>query len=421
MNRQKTTFLNQWLRVLLIPLMGIALNAYSAGGDHHDDHEERGPYDEHSDNEEQKGPNGGKLLHDGDVELELAIFERGVPPEYRAWITHDGKPVNSAELTVTLSRLGGQQDVFTFSKQEEYWLGDGVVTEPHSFDVAVNLRLEGKNLQWQWESHEGRVEIAADMAKKVGIGSEVAGPGSIERHLQVYGRLTTPPDQKAHLRARFPGVVTAVRANLGDRVNKDDVLAVIESNESLQSYELRAPMAGVIQERLANVGETTNGSPLFTLINNETLWAELKVFPGQRRQVQPGQSVHIEHNNHTHESQITHITSLSGGAPFVLARVSLRNESNDMAPGDLVNGKIDVEKVDVPLTIDNRALQDFRDWKVVFIKVRDTYEFRPLELGRSDGRYTEVLDGLNAGDQYVVENSYLIKADIEKSGASHDH
>lgn len=92
-----------------------------------------------------------------------------------------------------------------------------------------------------------------------------------------------------------------------------------------------------------------------------------------------------------------------------------------MAPGDLVVGQIDVEKIDVPLAVDNRALQDFRDWRVVFIKVGNTYEIRPLELGRSDGRLTEVLDGLNAGDHYVVENSYLIKADIEKSGASHDH
>jgi membrane fusion protein, heavy metal efflux system len=53
--------------------------------------------------------------------------------------------------------------------------------------------------------------------------------------------------------------------------------------------------------------------------------------------------------------------------------------------------------------------------------VDDTYEIRPLELGRSDGNLTEVLGGLQAGDRYVVENSYLIKADIEKSGASHDH
>jgi cobalt-zinc-cadmium efflux system membrane fusion protein len=35
--------------------------------------------------------------------------------------------------------------------------------------------------------------------------------------------------------------------------------------------------------------------------------------------------------------------------------------------------------------------------------------------------WTEVLGGLEPGERYVTENSFLIKADIEKSGASHDH
>ena len=61
------------------------------------------------------------------------------------------------------------------------------------------------------------------------------------------------------------------------------------------------------------------------------------------------------------------------------------------------------------------------NWQLVFIQVGDVYEIRPLELGQTDGEFTEVLAGLNAGDSYVVENSYLLKADLEKSGASHDH
>lgn len=411
MNLHKTRLLKRWLLVLLIPFM--AMKGVSAGGNDHSDHAEQ--------HEKAKGTNGGTLLHDGDIALELAIFERGVPPEYRAWITRNGEPVENAELTVTLTRLDGQRDVFNFSKQAAYWLGDGVVTEPHSFDVTADLRLNGKSHQWQWESHEGRVQIDADIAKKVGIATQVAGPGSIERHLPVYGRLATPPDQKARLRARFPGVVTAVRVSIGDRVNKGDVLVVIESNDSLQSYELRAPIAGVVQELSINVGETTTDAALLTVTRDETLWAELKVFPGQRADVQPGQPVHIQHNNHSHDSQIRHITTSGSGAPFVLARAVLRNVNGDMVPGDMVSGLIDVEKIDVPLAVDNRALQAFRDWTVVFVRVGDTYEIRPLELGRSDGHYTEVLGGLNAGDRYVVENSYLIKADIEKYGASHDH
>jgi cobalt-zinc-cadmium efflux system membrane fusion protein len=71
----------------------------------------------------------------------------------------------------------------------------------------------------------------------------------------------------------------------------------------------------------------------------------------------------------------------------------------------------------VPVT----ALQTFRDWEVVFIRSGDTYEVRPIEIGRRDGSRVEVLSGLRKGDQVVVEQSYLVKADIEKSGTSHDH
>ncbi len=386
-----------------------------------DDHDHG--HDDHQgdDHEEQKGPNGGKVLREGDVELELAIFERGTPPEYRAWITRGGKPVDNARLTVKLTRLGGRQEVFSFGKQDDHWSGDGVVAEPHSFDVSASLRLDGEAHQWQWESHEGRVVIAAEMAAKAGIATAVAGPARIERTLPVYGRLVTPPDQQALVRARFPGIVTAVHANVGDRIAKGAVLAVIESNQSLQRYELRAPIAGVVQARLVNAGEKTTDAPLFTVAGDQMLWAELKVFPGQRAQVRPGQPVHVRHNDHVHESRIAHVTSAAGGAPFVLARVVLDNQDGEMAPGDLVKGQIVVERVDVPLAVDNRALQGFRDWTVAFINVDETYEARPLVLGRRDGRHAEVLEGLAAGDRYVVENSYLIKADIEKSGASHDH
>ena len=44
-----------------------------------------------------------------------------------------------------------------------------------------------------------------------------------------------------------------------------------------------------------------------------------------------------------------------------------------------------------------------------------------LELGTNDGEWVEVLSGIKPGTSYVSENSFLIRADIEKSGASHDH
>ena len=75
----------------------------------------------------------------------------------------------------------------------------------------------------------------------------------------------------------------------------------------------------------------------------------------------------------------------------------------------------------VALAVKRSALQTFREFTVAFEQVGDAYEVRMLELGRQDETWAEVLGGLQTGATYVTDNSYLIKADIEKSGASHDH
>ena len=67
------------------------------------------------------------------------------------------------------------------------------------------------------------------------------------------------------------------------------------------------------------------------------------------------------------------------------------------------------------------AIQSLRDASVVFGRYDDVFEARPLQLGRSDGKMVEVLKGLNAGEKYAAGNSFIIKADIGKAGAGHDH
>jgi cobalt-zinc-cadmium efflux system membrane fusion protein len=89
--------------------------------------------------------------------------------------------------------------------------------------------------------------------------------------------------------------------------------------------------------------------------------------------------------------------------------------------GSFVTAEVAVAKHDVPLAVKSSGLQPFRDFTVVFERVGDTYEVRMLELGKRYGEWVEVLGGLEPGAQYVTENSYVIAADVGKSGAAHDH
>jgi cobalt-zinc-cadmium efflux system membrane fusion protein len=56
----------------------------------------------------RRGLHGGRLLADGDIEVELAIFERGVPPRFRLWACWRGQPQAPESLKAALSiqRLG---------------------------------------------------------------------------------------------------------------------------------------------------------------------------------------------------------------------------------------------------------------------------------------------------------------------------
>jgi cobalt-zinc-cadmium efflux system membrane fusion protein len=61
------------------------------------------------------------------------------------------------------------------------------------------------------------------------------------------------------------------------------------------------------------------------------------------------------------------------------------------------------------------------DQTVIFVKEDHGFEARPVQLGKSDGDHVEVLSGLKAGEEYVSQGSFIVKADMGKSAAEHEH
>lgn len=416
--------INKVISVLALGAVVFCANvSFAYAAEEKDEHGHE--HEKHDDHQQPSavGSHGGKVLQDGNVAVELSILEDEDSPQYRAWISRDGKPLNdkSLQLSVETTRLQGEVESFKLQQQDGYWSAANAVLEPHSFDVNVSLTMSGQTHVWQFGSYEGRAEISTDIASQSGITSVEAGPGEINRTLTVYGKAVADSGRVSHIRARFPGTIVRVKASLGDQVKKGDVLAQVESNESLKRYSLLAPFAGVVTARHATPGEATAEQALFTVANFDQVWAEFQIFPGQVRRVSIGQPVSISVESEMAESTIKHLIPSDSGKPFVLARAPINNTGGEWTPGLLLVGKVGVEQFEAPLVVDNRAIQSIGENKVVFIKVANSYEARPLKLGRSDNSFTEVLDGLVVGDEYVVENSYLIKADLEKSGASHEH
>lgn len=374
---------------------------------------------------EAEGPNGGRLLEDGDFALELEIFESGVPPEFhaRAWSAGNAIPPRDVDLTVELTRLGGHVERIGFTPAADFLRGDGTVVEPHSFDVSVVARHAGREHRWSYAAYEGRTTIDADIARASGIVTAVAGPGEIVETLLLYGSIVPDVSRVRQVRARFPGVIRSVTKEIGDTVRAGEALATIESDESLRTYTVVAPIGGVITARHAAPGEQTDADGLYEIADFSTVWAELNVFARDRARLAPGAAVEVRADADTAAAgTIAYVAPVGDRASqSVLARVVLDNADGRWTPGRFVEADVTVARTPVALAVPLRALQTFREFDVVFAKVGETYEVRMLTLGRRDARNVEVLGGLAPGTEYVIENSYLVKADIEKSGASHDH
>ncbi len=375
--------------------------------------------------EPEKGPHRGRLLRDGDFVLELAIFETGVPPEFRVWVTDQGQPVKPADvdLKVQLIRLGDRVDTIGFKPQDDFLRGDTVIYEPHSFVVSIEAVYKGETHQWRYDNFEGRTRIDPEVAKAFELETQIAGPAVIKETVTVYGRVTTNTEQIRQVSARFEGTIQSVSASIGDSVRKGQSLATVESNESLRAYTLKAPIAGVITQRDANPGEQTDGRRLFTIVDTSSVWVDLAVFPAERARVSAGAPVMITPatGGAPVESTIDRVDVVAQANQAVTARAVLDNVQGRFLPGTYVSAQITLGTHPVSLAVARSGLQTFRDFTVVYAQIGDEYEVRMLELGRQDRERVEVLGGLEPGTRYVSENSYLIKADIEKSGASHDH
>jgi cobalt-zinc-cadmium efflux system membrane fusion protein len=409
------------IRILLLALISLSLAA--CGNPREENHDEHGHGADAA--ESDRGPHGGRLLRDGHFALELTVFEDHVAPEFRLYAYDDGQPIDPSEVqaTVELLRLDGRKTTFLFSPDGDFLRGDAEVEEPHSFDVKVQARYGGKSHSWSYESHEGRVTIPAATAAEAGIKSEIAGPGIIRDVVSLVGTVVLNPDRHAHLKARFPGTVRAVHVQLGDAVRRGQTLLVVEANESMREYPVIAPFDGLVLARETNIGDVTGDHSLIEIADLSEVWVELHALGEQTTRIAAGQPLRVRSatTRQAADSKVSAVLPLATRGQSVIIRARLDNRDGQWRPGMTVAADVVAAQRQAALVVRESGLQRFRDFTVVFAQVGDVYEVRMLELGARDGEFAEVLSGLAPGTKYVTEQSFLIKADIGKSDAGHDH
>ncbi len=276
------------------------------------------------------------------------------------------------------------------------------------------------------EAHaDDATTIAADIADDVGIRVAPAAAGTIADQHEVQGLLTTLESGNARVTARFPGPIRRLHAEVGDRVRAGQALATIESNLSLSTYTVAAPITGTVLARNASVGQSAGeGAVLYEIADLSTLWVDLHVFGRDAEHLAAGSPVTISRlgDGATADTRIDRVLpGTATASQSTIARATLDNADGQWRPGSAVRAMVTVSTQPADLVVPLTALQQMDGRDVVFVREGDRYEKRTVTLGRRDARQVEIVEGVAVGEEVVIAQSYTIKADLEKAGAGHAH
>ncbi|GAB4174868.1 MAG: hypothetical protein Tsb0017_19610 [Geothermobacteraceae bacterium] len=192
-------------------------------------------------------------------------------------------------------------------------------------------------------------------------------------------------------------------------------------------YEIRAPFDGVVIQKHISLGESLGtDSEVFVVADLSSVWADISVYQKDLVKIYQGQDVriHVAHGVPDVAGKVSYVGPLVGEETrTALARVELPNPDGKLRPGMFITAQVETASLEVPMVVPKTALQTVEGRTVVFVKDADGFKPQPVSLGRTNTTQVEIVSGLNAGQTYVSNGAFTLKAQLSKGafGDGHNH
>ncbi|HQF54638.1 MAG TPA: efflux RND transporter periplasmic adaptor subunit [Fibrobacteria bacterium] len=267
--------------------------------------------------------------------------------------------------------------------------------------------------------------IPDSMLVPAGIAIDSVRPSTLAQVIVLPGRITNDPTRTFTATARFPGVLRSFGLKAGSKVKVGDLVARIESDATLEPYEIRAPRAGTVLHTEATEGQVVaSGQILAEIADLGSVLAELKVGSGNFGKLRVGQPVTVT----MHGDEIGKRTSVTALLPQVdpatqmrTVQAKLDNSRGVYGDGLFVQGLVETGRFAAALTVPLASVQTSKGKTVVYVREGERFEERQVTTGKKDGERIEVLSGLKRGERVAAIGSFVVKADLGKSEAEHAH
>lgn len=252
---------------------------------------------------------------------------------------------------------------------------------------------------------------------------------------QIYESEKRLHDQRISPKQDFYNAKSALEeAKINVRLTKQKLCALgvseteiknLEENQNANfcSYEIRSPLNGTLINRHITIGENIKeGETVYEVADLSRVWVEIAIFPAEIASIKVGQIVKIIGDDKETGAKIIYVSPVIEDASLnAKAIAEIKNPNGVWRPGTFVKVSVATDSFAAHLVIPKEALQQIEDESVVFVRNEEGFEKRPVKVGRSDEENVEILSGLKAGEKIATSKTFLLKADLGKNEAEHEH
>ncbi|MBL8768751.1 MAG: efflux RND transporter periplasmic adaptor subunit [Planctomycetes bacterium] len=218
-------------------------------------------------------------------------------------------------------------------------------------------------------------------------------------------------------------------------MNSDAVARLEESNALDPRFAITAPISGQVIEREATLGELVgpDRERLLAIADLSKLWVLGKVPEAKLRRVSVGSKARVllgAAAGHWCEGKVVYVSpSLDVRTRTVDVRIEAEDRHPELRPGLFAQAEIELAPehdagATEQLVVPEGAVMVLEGATTVFVPVEGeegAFTKRLVAVGESVGGFRPVFSGLALGESVVVSGTFLLKAELGKGSAAHEH
>jgi membrane fusion protein, multidrug efflux system len=182
------------------------------------------------------------------------------------------------------------------------------------------------------------------------------------------------------------------------------------ARQQLADTSVHAPIDGIVQEKRASVGEyLAAGAPVVNIVKMDPLRLRAEVPEREAVNVRSGQNVRVtvEGDANAYLGQIMRLSPvIAQQTRMLLVEADVRNNGR-LRPGAFARAEIVTDDAKMAVTVPTNAIITFAGIEKVIVVQNGKALEKPVTTGRRSGEWTEIVAGVNVGDQVVVDPGNL--------------